>query len=135
MVTLVVLGGGMISTLAALNATTFSSARVAFAMGRHYNLPHKLSSIHPVNRTPHIAIIISGVIMAFMAYALPLADIAVAAGVIFLLLFTQVNIAVITIRRIYGDKLSYGFKTPFFPVIPIAGIFLNLGLASVLACH
>jgi APA family basic amino acid/polyamine antiporter len=129
---LVVLGGGMISTLAALNATTFSSARVAFAMGRHYNLPHKLSSIHPVNRTPHIAIIISGVIMAFMAYALPLAEIAVAAGVIFLLLFTQVNIAVITIRRIYGDKLSYGFKTPFFPVIPIAGIFLKLGLALYL---
>jgi hypothetical protein len=129
---LIVLGGGMVSTLAALNATTFSSARVAFAMGRHYNLPHKLSSIHPVNRTPHIAIIISGIIMAFMAYALPLADIAVAAGVIFLLLFTQVNIAAITIRRIYGAKLSYGFKTPFFPVIPIAGIFLKLGLALYL---
>ena len=130
--TLIVLGGGMVSTLAALNATTFSSARVAFAMGRHYNLPHKLSFIHPVNRTPHIAIAISGIIMAFMAYALPLADIAVAAGVIFLLLFTQVNIAAITIRRIYGNKLSYGFKTPFFPVIPIAGIFLNLGLALYL---
>ena len=129
---LIVLVGGMVSTLAALNATTFSSARVAFAMGRHYNLPHKLSSIHPVNRTPHIAIVISGVIMAFMAYALPLADIAVAAGVIFLLLFTQVNIAAITIRRIYGNKLSYGFKTPFFPVIPIAGIFLKLGLALYL---
>jgi basic amino acid/polyamine antiporter, APA family len=129
---LIVLGGGMISTLAALNATTFSSARVAFAMGRHYNLPHKLSSIHPVNRTPHIAIIISGIIMAFMAYTLPLAEIAVAAGVIFLLLFAQVNIAVITIRRIYGDKLSYGFRTPFFPAIPIAGIFLKLGLALYL---
>jgi basic amino acid/polyamine antiporter, APA family len=129
---LIVLGGGMVSTLAALNATTFSSARVAFAMGRHYNLPHKLSSIHPVNKTPHVAIIISGIIMAFVAYSLPLADIAVAAGVIFLLLFTQVNIAVITIRRIYGDKLSYGFKTPLFPVIPIIGIFLKLGLALYL---
>lgn len=129
---LIVLVGGMVSTLAALNATTFSSARVAFAMGRHYNLPHKLSSIHPVNKTPHIAIVISGIIMAFIAYALPLTDIAVAAGVIFLLLFIQVNIAVITIRRIYGDKLSYGFKTPLFPVIPIVGIFLNLGLALYL---
>jgi amino acid transporter len=129
---LIVLVGGMVSTLAALNATTFSSARVAFAMGRHYNLPHRLSSIHPINRTPHIAIVISGIIMAFVAYALPLADIAVAAGVIFLLLFTQVNIAVITIRRIYGNKLSYGFKTPFFPVIPIVGIFLKLGLALYL---
>jgi amino acid transporter len=129
---LIVLGGGMVSTLAALNATTFSSARVAFAMGRHYNLPHKLSSIHPVNKTPHIAIGISGIIMAFIAYALPLTDIAVAAGVIFLLLFTQVNIAVISVRKIYGDKLSYGFKTPLFPVIPIVGIFLKLGLALYL---
>ncbi len=129
---LVVLGGGMVSTLAALNATTFSSARVAFAMGRHYNLPHVLSSIHPTNKTPNIAIAISGIIMAVVAYALPLTDIAVAAGVIFLLLFTQVNVAAITIRRIYGDKLTYGFKTPFFPIIPIAGIFLNVGLALYL---
>ena len=49
-----------------------------------------------------------------MAYALPLADIAVAAGVIFLLLFILVNIAAITIRRKYGNKLSNDFKTPFF---------------------
>jgi amino acid transporter len=128
----IVLGGGMISTLAALNATTFSSARVAFAMGRNYNMPYQLSAIHRRNRTPYVAILLSGMIMAVMAYGLPLAQIAIAAGVIFLLLFTQVNMAVITIRRIYGDKLEYGFKTPFFPVIPIIGIFLNLGLAVYL---
>lgn len=128
----IVLGGGMISTLAALNATTFSSARVAFAMGRNYNMPNQLSAIHRKNKTPYVAILISGIIMAIMAYGLPLAQIAVAAGVIFLLLFTQVNMALITIRRIYGDKLEYGFKTPFFPVIPITGIFLNLGLAVYL---
>jgi basic amino acid/polyamine antiporter, APA family len=128
----IVLGGGMISTLAALNATTFSSARVAFAMGRHYNLPHKFSAIHPRNKTPYIAILLSGLIMAVMASGLPLDQIAIAAGVIFLLLFTQVNLAAINIRRIYGDKLDYGFKTPFFPVIPIIGIFLKIGLAIYL---
>lgn len=128
----IVLAGGIVSSLAALNATTFSSSRVSFAMGRHYNLPHQLSSIHSRYKTPHIAIVISGVIMAVMAYALPLDQIAIAAGVIFLLLFTQVNIAVINIRRIYGDKLDYGFKIPFFPIIPIVGIFLKLGLALYL---
>jgi amino acid transporter len=128
----VVLAGGIVSTLAALNATTFSSARVALAMGRNYNLPHALGSIHPVNKTPHVAVIISGIIMAVMAYSLPLNQIAVAAGVIFLLLFTQVNIAAVTIRRMYGDKLSYGFKVPFFLAIPIIGIFLKLGLAVYL---
>jgi basic amino acid/polyamine antiporter, APA family len=128
----IVLAGGIVSSLAGLNATTFSSARVAFAMGRHYNLPHILSSIHSKNKTPHVAIAISGVIMAVMAYALPLDQIAVAAGVIFLLLFTQVNISVITIRKIHGNRLNYGFKTPLFPAIPIIGIFLKLGLAFYL---
>jgi basic amino acid/polyamine antiporter, APA family len=128
----IILAGGIVSSLAALNATTYSSARVAFAMGRHYNLPHQLSNIHHKFKTPYLATIISGIIMAVMAFALPLDQIALAAGVIFLLLFTQVNIAVITIRRIHGDRLQYGFKTPFFPIIPITGIFLKSGLAIYL---
>jgi APA family basic amino acid/polyamine antiporter len=128
----IILAGGIVSSLAALNATTYSSARVAFAMGRHYNLPHQLSNIHHKFKTPYLATIISAIIMAVMAYALPLDQIALAAGVIFLLLFTQVNIAVITIRRIHGDRLQYGFKTPFFPIIPIIGIFLKSGLAIYL---
>ncbi len=128
----IVLAGGIVSTLAALNATTFSSSRVALAMGRNYNLPHLLSSIHSKNKTPYIATIVSGVIMAVMAYGLPLEQIAIAAGLIFLLLFAQVNVAVINIRRIYGDKLDYGFKTPLFPVISIIAVFLNLGLAIYL---
>ena len=128
----IVLAGGLVSTLAALNATTFSSARVAFAMGRHYNLPHKLSAIHPKFKTPYVAVILSSIIMAVMAYALPLEDIAHASAVIFLLLFTQVNLAVISIRRMYGDKLDYGYKTPFFPYVSIIGIVLMVGLAVYL---
>jgi APA family basic amino acid/polyamine antiporter len=128
----IILAGGIVSSLAALNATTYSSARVAFAMGRHYNLPYQLSNIHHKFKTPYIATIISAIIMAAVAYTLPLTDIALASGVIFLLLFTQVNISVITIRRMYGDKLHYGFKTPFFPIIPFIGIFLKLGLAIYL---
>ena len=128
----IVLAGGLVSTLAALNATTFSSARVAFAMGRHYNLPHKLSAIHSKFKTPYVSVIISCIIMGTMAYALPLEDIAHASGVIFLLLFTQVNLAVISIRKMYGDKLDYGYKTPFFPYVPIIGIVLMVSLAVYL---
>ncbi len=128
----IVLAGGLVSTLAALNATTFSSARVAFAMGRHYNLPHKLSAIHPKFKTPYVSVIISCIIMGTMAYALPLEDIAHASGVIFLLLFTQVNLAVISIRRMYGEKLDYGYKTPFFPYVPLIGIVLMVSLAVYL---
>jgi basic amino acid/polyamine antiporter, APA family len=128
----IVLAGGLVSTLAALNATTFSSARVAFAMGRHYNLPHRLSAIHPRFKTPYVSVILSCIIMGAMAYTLPLEDIAHASGVIFLLLFTQVNLAVISIRKMYGDKLDYGYKIPFFPYVPIIGIIIMIGLAVYL---
>lgn len=64
-----------------------------------------------------------------MAYALPLEAIAQDFAVIFLLLFTQVNASVIRIRRMYGNTLDYGFKIPFFPIIPVAGIVLMMGLA------
>src|SRR5918995_1205755 len=81
----IILAGGIVSSFAALNATTYSSARVAFAMGRHYNLPHQLSNIHHKFKTPYLATIISAIIMAVMAYALPLDQIALA----IYLLFTQ----------------------------------------------
>ncbi len=32
----------------------------------------------------------------------------------------------------YGNTLDYGFKTPFFPIIPTAGIVLMMGLALYL---
>lgn len=100
--------------------------------GKTLHLRHQLRSFHFKYRTPYVAIIISGTIVAVMAYALPPDQIAVVAGVIFLLLFTQVNISVINIKGVYGDKLNYGFKIPLYPVIPIVGIFLRLGLALYL---
>jgi amino acid transporter len=110
--TIIVLAGGMVSTVAGLSATTFSSSRVSFAMGRQYNLPYIFSSIHSKYHTPHFAIIASGFIMLIMASWLPVTQLAIAAGVLFLFLFTQVNWAGIQIRRLYGHKLDYGFKNP-----------------------
>ncbi|MCS6767962.1 MAG: amino acid permease [Candidatus Nitrosocaldus sp.] len=126
---LLVLAGGMVSMLAALNASIFSSARVALAMGRYYNLPHVLSMIHARNRTPHVAIMVSAGITLLMAYFFPLQEIAKAAGLIFLVLFAQVNAAVINIRRLYGERLEYGFRIPLFPAVPMIGILLNIALA------
>lgn len=127
--TTLLLIGGLFSTMSALNATTFSSTRVSFAMGRDRNLPDLFAKIHERTRTPFLALLLSGVLIIFMAVALPIADVAAAADVMFLLLFLQVNIAVITIRKKYGDKLDYGYLIPFHPVLPI----VNIGLIVLLA--
>ena len=129
---MIVLAGGFVSTLAALNATTYSSSRVSYAMGTHYNLPHFFGKIHPKYKTPAISTIASGFIMLVMALSLDLTSLAIAASVMFLFLFAQVNYAAITIRRLYGKKLDYSFKTPFFPIIPTLGILSAVGLSVYL---
>ena len=127
--TILLLVGGLLSTMSALNATTFSSTRVSFAMGRDKNLPNAFAAVHPRTRTPHIALALSGALIIFMAVVIPIEDVAAAADIMFLLLFLQVNVAVITIRKKYGDRLNYGYLMPFFPIVPIIGIVTKLFLA------
>tara|TARA_Y100000590_G_scaffold183991_1_gene209550 strand:- start:95 stop:2380 length:2286 start_codon:yes stop_codon:yes gene_type:complete len=129
---LIVLAGGLVSTLSALNATTFAASRVSFAMGTQYNLPHVFSKIHSKYKTPFVSTIISGVIMMILALSMDLTAIAFAASVMFLFLFTQVNLASITIRRLYATTVEYGFKTPLFPLVPIIGIISAMGLSIYL---
>jgi APA family basic amino acid/polyamine antiporter len=127
--TFLLLIAGLVSTMSALNATTFSSTRVSFAMGRDFNLPGIFSKVHPVNRTPYSALFISGALIIIMAVSIPIEDVAAAADIMFLLLFVQVNIAVMVIRKKFGKEIEYGYKTPFFPIIPILGIISQLFLA------
>ncbi len=125
---IMLLVGGLISTVSALNATVYSSSRVAFAMGRDRNLPAFFSRVHPKKFTPHWAILVSLLIIVTMAVTLPIEDVASAADIMFLLLFLQVNIAMIRLRKKRPD-LDRGFVTPLFPVLSILGILLLLFLA------
>lgn len=130
-----ILVGGVLSTMSALNATTFSSTRVSFAMGRDKNLPDLFAAIHSDRHTPHYALFFTALIILFMVAFVPITTVAAAADIMFLLLFLQVNIAVITIRKKYGDKLAYGYLMPFYPVVPIIGIVTKLGLALFMFDH
>jgi len=125
---LMILVAGLISTMSALNATVFSSSRMAFAMGRDRNFPGFFSRVHPKRNTPHWAIFLSVLIVILMAVSLPIETVATAADVMFLLIFLQVNLALITLRKERQD-LDRGFWVPLFPWISILGIVCNLGLA------
>jgi amino acid transporter len=128
---LVILVGGLLSTLSALNATVYSSSRVAFAMARDGSLPDVMARVHPTRATPHIAIITSVVLIAGMALSLPIEEVAAACGLMFLLLFAGVNVAVIRLRKMEPD-LDRGFRVPLIPVVPIVAIILMALLAGFL---
>lgn len=127
--------GGLLSTMSALNATTFSCTRVSFAMARDNFLPQKMAAIHPEHYTPYAALLTSGCIMVGMAVLFPLEDVASASSIMFFLLFMLVNVAAILIRRSIGDQLDYGFRMPSIrntPIIPIFAIIANIGLSVYL---
>jgi amino acid transporter/nucleotide-binding universal stress UspA family protein len=123
-----ILIGGLISTMSALNATIYSSSRVAFAMGRDRNFPAFFSKVHPKNFTPQWSILVSLAVVILMSVSLPIEDVASAADIMFLLLFLQVNIAMIRLRKKRPD-LDRGFTVPLFPLLSIIGIALLLFLA------
>jgi amino acid transporter len=127
----IVLIGGLLSTLSALLATIFSSSRVALAMARDHNLPAFLGKIHPEKKTPHLAISSSAVIVLFMALLLPIEDVASTADIMYLLLFLQVNVTLIRMRKTH-PKLKRGFRVPLVPLVPVLGIVTQLFIAVYL---
>jgi amino acid transporter/nucleotide-binding universal stress UspA family protein len=120
--------GGLLSTLSALNATILASSRVAFCMGRDKMLPVSLAAIHETRRTPHVAVAVTGAIMVVMAILFPIHIIGSAASVMFLLTFALVNLSLISLRRKFPE-VKAGFRVPWYPVTPIVAIVLNLALA------
>jgi amino acid transporter/nucleotide-binding universal stress UspA family protein len=120
--------GGLLSTTSALNATILASSRVAFSMGRDKMLPRSMAKIHPVKRTPHVAVFVTGVIVLIMSVAFPIQVVGSAASLMFLLTFALVNFSLIALRRKHPEVKS-AFRVPVYPHVPILAILLNLYLA------
>ena len=120
--------GGLLANLAALNATIYSSSHVAFALARDKNIWTHLAQIHIQNLTPHLAVILSVLLITGMVIFLPLFDVASAASLLFVLLFLQLNIAGTKIHFKYPN-IKWAYKIPLFPLTPILAVILYTLLA------
>lgn len=127
----ILLISAIVSTMSALNAVTYSASRVSFAMGRDRNLPAIFANVHPTRHTPSWAVIISGALIGGMALLLPIEAVAAASSLMFLLMFTQVNLSLMVMRRKWPD-MKRSFKVPLYPVVPILALISQLVLAAYL---
>jgi amino acid transporter len=123
--------GGLMSTMSALNATIFSSSRVAFAMARDAVVPRGLARVHSVRRTPHVAIIVTVTVIALMAVLLPIQSVAAGTNLLFLLSFTLVNFAALALRY-QRPEAERPFRIIAFPVSTVLAIVVSLGLSAYL---
>jgi amino acid transporter/nucleotide-binding universal stress UspA family protein len=120
--------GGLLSTMSALNATVLASSRVAFSMGRDSMLPRVFGAIHAVRQTPHVAVLVTGVVLVVVAVSFPIEEVGSAASLMFLLSFAMTNAAA-WILRVKEPDLKRRFKVPFYPIPQLLGVVTCIILA------
>ena len=124
--------GGLVATLAALNTTLFSASRLSFAMGRDQVLPQSLGRVHPKFHAPSTAILLSGLVILFLILFSDLVVVATTASLAFLLAFVLVNAALVRWRQKHPE-VRRGFTAPLFPIVPVLAIAANGVLVGYLA--
>lgn len=119
--------GLAITGLAATNEAILAQSRVLYAMSRDGYLPKGLCRIHKRFCTPHVAIIVGAIFTVIFAATGFVNFVVYAVNLGFIIGFSIVNLAVIKLRKI-APHLKRPFKTPLYPLTPIAGIAASIFL-------
>jgi amino acid transporter len=100
-------------------------SRLAYGMARQGLLPATLGAVHPIRRTPHVAIACLMVIALALALSVDLSDLARATSSLLLSVFVLINAALIVLQRRQSEPKGQ-FEVPTF--VPLAGILVCAAL-------
>ena len=116
----------IISLIAVINgvlAQIIMGSRVLFGMARQGSAPSFLNEVHQKFRTPVAATVVMGVIIAFLAIAVPIVDLANATSYVIISVFVLVNFSQVIL--IHKDRKSGMYRTIKF-WLPFLGGLLCL---------
>ncbi len=124
-----VLVAAVLSTLSALHANLLAASRVALVMAQDRTLPAVLGGLDAKRGAPVMAIYATTLTLVAIIFMVPdLAAAGAAASLIFLLAFTLAHVTAF-LARLRGGTCDAPYKTPWFPLIPVAGGVACAGLA------
>lgn len=109
------------------NAGIMSASRYPYAMAKDKLVPDKLAEIGKF-KTPTVSIVLTVVVMMAVIWIFDVASVAKLASAFQLLLFMLVCAAVMVMRESRIPTYKPGFKVPFYPWMPIAGIVIGFWL-------
>lgn len=128
----VMTAGALLATASSANASILASARINFAMGRDKIVTNWLNEIHPNYATPYRSILVTGaLIIVFIAFlGTDIEVLAKAASVLHLVVYALLNVGLIVFREADVPEYDPDFTVPLYPITPILGAVLSLGLVA-----
>lgn len=94
-------------------------SRLAYGMARVGLVPKRLGAVHPVRRTPHVAIAALAAIVLLLAFSGDLSALASATSALLLGVFIVINTALVVLKRRAGEPRGR-FEIPL--AVPVGGI-------------
>ena len=113
--------GGLLATASVLLTSILGVSRVAFAMARRGDLPHKLSVVQAQYRSPVYAVVITGAIITLLVLIGDLAQVVAVSTFALLFYYGLTNIAAV---RLAPQERKYPNVIPVFGVLACGGLLL-----------
>jgi basic amino acid/polyamine antiporter, APA family len=106
-----VIAGALTGLTSAMLVLMIAQARIFMAMARHGLLPPSFASIHPRFRTPKVATIVTGIIVAAVSWLFPIGLLGELVSIGTLVAFIFVCVGVLVLRRT-RPTLARPFRVP-----------------------
>jgi APA family basic amino acid/polyamine antiporter len=119
--------GAMVGNISVMLTSLLGQSRIFYVMSRDRLLPPAVSALHPRFLTPARTTMITGVVVAFLALIVPLADLLKLVNIGTLSAFAIVSIGVV-ILRIVAPNAKRPFRAPAGPLVGILGFLMCTGL-------
>ncbi len=115
----------LIAIFAIINTSLLNyimGSRVVYGMAHQGLVPRRLGAVHPVRRTPHVAILLLMVIVIALALSGDVRQLAAATSVLLLCVFVVVNASLVVLKRRPGEPCG-AFEIP--TLVPLGGIAVS----------
>jgi APA family basic amino acid/polyamine antiporter len=113
--------GALIATVSVLLTNLIGLSRVAFAMARNGQLPKSVAKVSSRFGTPYISILAMGALLTILAFALDLKQTVAITSFAILSTHLIVNLSAVRLRKKIPNSTT--FRIPFYPLIPLLGLF------------
>jgi APA family basic amino acid/polyamine antiporter len=122
--------GVIAGTTSVALTSLLGQSRIFYVMARDGMLPPAVAAVHPRLRTPARMTLITGAIVAVLAFVVPLDALLELVNIGTFSAFIIVCAGVIWLRRARPD-LPRPFRAPLVPLFPLCGIALSVFLSTV----